>query len=167
MSIFKVGTCAIIVWGILIYAGAVEANRAYKARAYINVSSNMINAITWRSRAIVFHKGLMNFVKNKDELALIMGHELAHILNGDLGHMAATRYGNIPNANKDDELDADILGTILMHKAGYDCMRGAEVWKRFYKRMGGPKYKVGDSHPHPMKRYRKIKGVCAIQRMKR
>lgn len=141
-----------------------KSNRAHKAKAYINWSSNLVTAAARRDRSTVFHRGLMKITDNDHELALLIGHELAHILNGDLGHSHWT--GELKHdfdMDKYKESQADVIGTILMHKAGYDCHEGAKVWKRYIHRLGD---KTGPSHPKPSERYEKIKRVCDIQHMR-
>lgn len=142
-----------------------KSNQAYKAKAYINWSSLVVTAMTFRDKSIVFHLGLMKMTDRDDELALIMGHELAHILNGDLDPRGLTdAEKNIDfKAEIQKEIDADILGTILMHRAGFDCRKGANVWRKFIEIHGNI---TGPYHPKPLDRLNQIKKVCDIQRVR-
>lgn len=105
--------------------------------------------------------GLMKFVKNDDELAVVLGHELAHIARGH--HMKGAGIGLISmltglaaglGANKispgsgdivmrsvaaafnarfsqDFEREADYFGLKYVDLAGFKIEAGVEVWERF------------------------------------
>ncbi len=98
---------------------------------------------------IEFTTGMVHFVEDEDELAVIMGHELAHLtakhlpknitmaaLCGTLGGLTGpfapltTQALYAPYSRK-NEREADYLGLIYAHNAGYDVQKGAELWKRF------------------------------------
>ena len=83
-------------------------------------------------RTITITSGMMNFVKSDEELALIIGHELAHntmshirksITNYILSGMA-TRY------TRPFESEADYVGMYYMVRAGYDPENVEDVWRR-------------------------------------
>jgi hypothetical protein len=98
---------------------------------------------------IQFTTGMVHFVEDDDELAIIMGHELAHLtakhlpknismaaLCGTLGGLTGpfapltTKALYAPYCRK-NEREADYLGLIYAHNAGYDIEKGAALWKRF------------------------------------
>jgi hypothetical protein len=98
---------------------------------------------------IEFTTGMVHFVEDEDELAVIMGHELAHLtakhlpksvtmaaLCGTLGGLTGpfapltTQALYAPYSRK-NEREADYLGLIYAHNAGYDVQKGAALWKRF------------------------------------
>ena len=121
---------------------------------------------------IAFNVGLINSVKNADELAFVMGHEAAHHI---LDHLSKTREsatigavvfagiaaisGAEPEAvrnaeqlgaavgartySKEFELEADQLGTVITYRAGYDPVRGSA----FFGRIPDPGNKFLGSHP--------------------
>ena len=68
--------------------------------------------------------GLRAFFRNDDELALIFGHELAHVLLRD-------RHDRRDIGGKHKEDEADILGARLAGCSGYDLKAGTEFWKNF------------------------------------
>ncbi|ETA53897.1 M48 family metallopeptidase [Ponticoccus alexandrii] len=121
---------------------------------------------------LAFNLGLINSVRNADELAFIMSHEAAHHV---MNHLAKTResatYGAVIFAgiaaiggaeaeavrsaeqlgaavgaraySKEFELEADQLGTIIAIQAGYDPVRGAA----FFTRIPDPGNRFLGSHP--------------------
>ncbi|MBW4981048.1 M48 family metallopeptidase [Mameliella sp. CS4] len=121
---------------------------------------------------LAFNIGMINSVRNADELAFVMGHEAAHHI---LDHLAKTRQSAtigavvfagiaaisgaeaeaVRNAeqlgaavgartySKEFELEADQLGTIITFRSGFDPMRGAE----FFARIPDPGNKFLGSHP--------------------
>lgn len=104
--------------------------------------------------------GLLLRVDNEDQLAVILGHELAHYLKrhgikkfnnakatteflafftiatGGLGFgfvgLAATlgAAGSIQAYSRDLETEADKDGLSLIHKAGYNVQEAAKLWKK-------------------------------------
>lgn len=69
---------------------------------------------------------LVEFTRTDDELALVAGHELAHVINGD------ARTKGMSQRAKEDRADA--LGAALARCAGYDLPTALEFWPRFKKR---------------------------------
>ncbi|MDJ0787238.1 MAG: M48 family metallopeptidase [Myxococcota bacterium] len=76
-----------------------------------------VNAYMGRGRTFAT-SGLMRFVANDDELAVIMGHEIAH-------HVLGT--GSVD----DFEADADQLGLYMAAAAGFDVSVASGFWKRW------------------------------------
>jgi len=97
--------------------------------------SSQFNAYASReeSRVVVFSE-LIREVKNDDELAAVIGHELGHIV---LGHDKSA-----PNA----EADADYFGLYLAARAGYDPKAGAEIWRQLSRTRPWALQET-DSHP--------------------
>lgn len=71
------------------------------------------------SNRIEIDRGMLSFVKNPSELALVLGHELAHFY---LHHTRSTIA---------HEYAADLQGSVFMQNAGYDKCLGAQLFKRF------------------------------------
>lgn len=127
---------------------------------------------------IEFTTGMVHFVKDEDELAVIMGHELAHLtanhlpknitmaaLCGTLGGLTGpfapltTQALYAPYSRK-NEREADYLGLIYAHNAGYDIEKGATLWKRFALEI--PKSRSKSflrSHPASPERILRVKMV--------
>lgn len=66
-------------------------------------------------------------IDNVDELALLLGHEFGHVIDG---HRNLHRI----SAVREQEAQADRLGMALAKCAGYDVERGMQFWERYRKR---------------------------------
>jgi hypothetical protein len=92
--------------------------------AAINASAN--------GRSIKVMTGLMDFTQTDDELALIIGHELAHNTMGHIRKVVgnlllsgfATRY------TRPFESEADYVGLYYMVRAGFSPDGVEDVWRR-------------------------------------
>ncbi len=70
---------------------------------------------------IVITQGMLNTLQNKDELAMVLGHEI--------GHKALEHYR--PKEHLRQEMDADDAGYYYCKKAGYKrCIDGLKVLQR-------------------------------------
>ncbi|MDB5720484.1 MAG: hypothetical protein JWP15_1102, partial [Alphaproteobacteria bacterium] len=87
---------------------------------------------------------LLDFVANDDELAVVLGHELAHNI---LEHRARLRSQGVAsgllrslgrNARKVEatEIEADRFGLRLMDKAGFRAAAAEGFWRRFASASG-------------------------------
>lgn len=109
---------------------AIEAEPACYYPAFLRMSP-AINAYA-NGRTIVVTAGMMNFVKSDDELAYIIGHELAHNTHGHIRKsvtnyilsLGGTRYTRI------FEAEADYVGLYYMVRAGYDPSVVEDMWRR-------------------------------------
>ena len=135
---------------------------------------------------IAFYSGILPIAKNKDGIASIMGHEIAHAVArhsaerastamlADLGTMALEQFvfkQQLPQAsgyvrqfgldlpfNRSQESEADYLGLIFSSLAGYDINESYKVWERMKEDMGGSgPSEFFSTHPSPDNRIKKIK----------
>ncbi len=147
------------------YLISVDSRTELAANAYQTVDKN-------GRPLIVFTTALIAQTGNADELAFVMGHEAAHHIAGHLtrqqnnamtgaalsGILVAALGGNADaveaamdlgagvgarSYSKNFELEADALGTVIAHKAGYDPVRGAE----FFNRIADPGDRFLGTHP--------------------
>lgn len=123
-----------------------EGDEACYYPALLRMSS-AINAYA-NGRTIVVTAGMMNFVKSDDELAYIIGHELAHntqshirkSITNYLLSFGGTRYTRI------FESEADYIGLYYMARAGYDPDNVEDLWRRLaLQSLRG----IGRSKTHP------------------
>ena len=115
-------------------------------------TDNLINAFADGSKITVF-TGMMKFVRSDDELAEILGHEMAHNSQGhikaklgnsllgailfDLPIAILTGYNPQVGANvgrdafsQEFEAEADYVGLYYTARAGYDIENVADLWRR-------------------------------------
>ena len=134
--------------------------RAGQWRWEVNlIGSNQINAFCMPGGKIAFFYGILDKLKlSDDEVAMVMGHEMAHALREhareQMGKSLATRgaveigsailgLGNggrlLADAgrqlaswkfSRDDETEADLIGLELAARAGYDPRAGVSLWEK-------------------------------------
>lgn len=86
---------------------------------------------------VTITSGILETMTNKDEVALVLSHEIAHAINNDV---ARTDQEQIIK-----EAHADKMGAFIMMRAGFDVCKGREVFMEFEKLYGDTPL-VGD-HP--------------------
>jgi predicted Zn-dependent protease len=135
-----------------------------------------LNAFCMPGGKIAFYKGiLLKLQLGDDEVATIMGHEVAHALREHarehLGKTAATRLGtgllsalfglgNLGDAvlngfgqlltlrfSREDETEADIVGMDLAARAGYDPAAGLTLWQKMMSARQGAPPQFLSTHP--------------------
>jgi predicted Zn-dependent protease len=123
------------------------------------VDDQSVNAGATFNKVMVTY-GMMRFIKSDDELAVVLGHELAHITRGHLkkniaksllldlpftvlGVLAESQVGGTGQAvsllgsafsqkfNRDYEREADVYGIKYAYESGYDIEAGVNIWERF------------------------------------
>ncbi len=165
--------------------------RARQWRWEVNLlGSDQVNAFCMPGGKIAFYTGILVRLKlDDDEVAMIMGHEIAHALLeharerlvkaggtelllrggaallglGSLGDAAAAGASQLLSLkySRDDESQADALGLIVAAQAGYDPKAGVSLWQKM-TRLGGDKPAPWlSTHPAGEKRIRDIEGRLA------
>jgi predicted Zn-dependent protease len=112
-----------------------------------------INAYT-NGSIVVLYRGMINFTQNEDEIALVLGHELAHVM---LRH---TQIKKLTLTSKDAQLaeaNSDKMGAFYAMKAGYDVCRARMMWKRLLTEEGD---RIGSTHPPYSHRYNELNVLC-------
>ena len=93
-------------------------------------------------RMVIVTTALLRFVENDDELAVAIGHELAHnilrhpqVLNAQKVPSGILRgFGKNASRVRATEEEADRLGLKLMWAAGFDVDAAIPFWRRYYAR---------------------------------
>ena len=108
--------------------------------------SSQANAFA-NGRYVTLTTAGLDFARSDDEIAIMIGHELAHNI---LGHPARLDEQGVPRngllrgfgANADKvratEEEADRLGISLVWAAGFDTSAAIPFWRRYYERFDGP-----------------------------
>lgn len=116
------------------------------------VDSAEINAYNDGSKVVIY-TGLIASTKSWDEVALVLGHEIAHGMLQHLGKLNS----QIPNEITVLEGNADKYGAFLMMKTGYSICKARELFLRWTWETGNG---LTQSHPPNIYRYNEINIGC-------
>jgi predicted Zn-dependent protease len=123
------------------------------------IGSKQINAFCMPGGKIAFYSGILETLKlTDDEVAIVMGHEMAHALREHgrdraakgtalrlgaavtssllgLGHTGQTVVGQTAQLamlkfSRNDETEADLVGLDIAARAGYDPRAGIALWQK-------------------------------------
>jgi hypothetical protein len=105
--------------------------------------SDQLNAFARRGYAIMTTR-LLEFLESDDELAIVLGHEMAHVILGHPEQLDAAgvprgllrHFGKNASRVKATEIEADRLGLRLAWAAGYDISAAVPFWRRYAARAG-------------------------------
>jgi len=158
--------------------------RAAKWQWEVNlIGSNQINAFCMPGGKIAFFTGILRNLKlTDDEVAMVMGHEIAHALRehareqagkntltklGAAGISIATggKYDGLVhtganllslNYSRSDETDADLVGLDIASRAGYDPRAGITLWQKMSAASKGAPPQWLSTHPSGPSRIKEI-----------
>jgi predicted Zn-dependent protease len=150
------------------------------------ITSNQLNAWCMPGGKIAVYSGLIEKLKlSDDEIAAIMGHEIAHALReharerisqqmatsavvgigaavlgvgaagADLGNLVAQVTFTLPNS-RTHEIEADRIGVELAARAGYDPRGAVSVWQKMAKASDGGPPQFLSTHPSPDNRIKDL-----------
>ena len=129
------------------------------------IGSKQINAFVMPGGKIVFYTGILDQLQlTDDEIAMVMGHEMAHALReharerlaksqvtgmglslgaqllglGDMGNLAANLGTELLTLqySRSDESEADLVGLEIAARAGYDPKAAITLWQKMAKATG-------------------------------
>jgi len=151
--------------------------RARQWQWEVNLLGSMeLNAFCMPGGKIAFYSGILKKLQlDDDEVAAIMGHEMAHALReharermgkglatrglidigsallglGQLARGAADLGGQLLSLkfSRDDETEADIVGMDLAARAGYDPSAGVTLWQKMMAANQGAPPQWLSTHP--------------------
>lgn len=101
-------------------------------------------------------RALVDLARGDDRLALVVAHELAHLL---LGHPSRSALSLAPETVRSEEREADRLGLYLAARAGYDPRAALGLWDDLLAaepRLLGP----GRGHPALPERHAAMLDTC-------
>ena len=147
------------------------------------VQKDTVNAWADGSK-IYISTGMLRFTENDEELALIIGHELAHNTRGHIeakrGNWligaivgaAVTAYSGVDVTNlgaqagagafsQDFESEADYVGLYHAGRAGYDLKNAVSFWRRLGAAHPAAIHLTGSTHPSTAKRFLAIEKALA------
>lgn len=132
------------------------------------------NAFTMGGTYIFVFKGMMDALKSDDELAAVIGHEIAHVAANHVyeqqSYTMAARLRGSRGAEKSgfqaaftlkNEEEADKVGTLYATLAGYDPYAASRLWKRMYEHGGDYSARLID-HPVNSERYKKTEALARL-----
>lgn len=140
------------------------------------LGSNQINAFCMPGGKIAFYSGILQQLQlDDDEVATIMGHEVAHALREHarerIGKSSATSLGLKLGAQllglgavgdaaanlgtqlltmkfgREDETEADLIGMELAARSGYDPAAGISLWQKMGQASKGAPPQFLSTHP--------------------
>ncbi|GAA6142655.1 M48 family metallopeptidase [Hydrogenophaga sp. 5NK40-0174] len=149
------------------------------------IQSEDINAFCMPGGKIVFFTGILEKLDlTEDEVAMIMGHEMAHALRehsreqiakgmatsltlrigaeliglGDWGGVAADIGSDLLTLkfSRDNETEADLVGLELAARAGYRPDAGVSLWQKMEKAKEGASLAFLSTHPSGSNRIRTL-----------
>lgn len=106
------------------------------------------------STKIVIYRGLINHCSSWDEVALVLGHEVAH---GMLKHFTLANDASSADDIAILEGNADKYGAFLAMKSGYDVCKGRLLFKHWREENGNA---LGQNHPDYSYRYDELDVGC-------
>jgi predicted Zn-dependent protease len=148
------------------------------------VNSPSINAFCMPGGKIAFFTGILQQLQlTDDEVAMIMGHEIAHALRehareraakttltnvgalavgvlvgGNVGELARVGGGLLSlKFSRSDETEADLVGMELAARAGYDPRAGITLWEKMSRAAKGAPPQWLSTHPSGTTRIDTIK----------
>ena len=160
--------------------------RASQWRWEVNlIGSKQINAFCMPGGKIAFYTGIIDQLKlTDDEIAMIMGHEMAHALRehsreqlaktqatnigirlgasllglGDLSTMAANLGGKLLTLkfSRNDEGEADLIGLEIAARAGYNPQASVTLWQKMGQASGDSGIGFLSTHPAGPDRIREL-----------
>lgn len=140
------------------------------------VKNEELNASCGPGGKIIFYSGIIDKLKlTDDEIAAVMGHEIAHALREhgreamskaygvqvgsqiaalmgasqaalQLGNLGAEYLMTLPNS-RNNETEADLIGLELAARAGYDPSAAITLWQKMAQSGGGKPPEFMSTHP--------------------
>ncbi|MEY4752881.1 MAG: hypothetical protein RJA44_556 [Pseudomonadota bacterium] len=149
------------------------------------IGSKELNAFCMPGGKIAFYHGILAQLQlSDDEVAMIMGHEMAHALReharermgkqmatrgaiglgaalfglGDVGRTVADMGGQLLTLkfSREDESEADLVGMELAARAGYNPRSGVTLWQKMQAASKGAPPQFLSTHPSSSTRIQEI-----------
>jgi predicted Zn-dependent protease len=169
-----------------------STSRANQWKWEVNlIGSNQVNAFCMPGGKIAFYWGILDTLQlSDDEVAMVMGHEIAHALReharermgkgavtqglielgsaflglGNAGRQLAGMGGQLLGLKfgREDESEADLIGLDLAARAGYDPRAGITLWQKMGAANKGAPPQWMSTHPSGSTRIRDIENTLPL-----
>lgn len=142
------------------------------------IDEDVLNAFATPGGYIYVYVGLINYLDNVDDLAGVMGHEIAHadrrhsvnqqiqnaklqlllnVVAGDQSAIAEVAAGFISNVSslkfsRDDETEADAASVEYLDETNFACNGAAEFFRKLEEEGGSGVPEFLSTHPNPSNR---------------
>lgn len=139
----------------------------------VTFDDKQVNAFALPGRKIGVYAGMLKVAQNADQLAAVLGHEVAHVRAGHsaervseqmatqmAGNVAVSASGIDPQIlgmaanvfflmphSRTQESEADLLGLDYMARAGFDPRQAPELWRNMSRSGGGKPPEMLSTHP--------------------
>ncbi len=122
---------------------------------FIVVTGDVVNAYA-NGKMIFVTYGIMNLFAKDEDLAVVLGHELAHNV---LEHIKKDSSGKRINASTPEaETEADAVGLYFTARAGFSIADAPKVWRQMAAQNPG-QIKGGAVHPSSASRFVDLEAV--------
>ena len=163
-----------------------NAVRGYKWKFALIKDKDMVNAWALPGGKCGVYTGLFPITENEDALAIVMAHEVAHVIarhgaerssqamaSSVIAGIAMSEMNSVDQAivlgaygiglalpfSRTQETEADQIGLYIAADAGFDPREAIPLWNRMAKSPGkGPPPEFMSTHPSPETRIKKIRG---------
>ncbi len=124
---------------------------------FVVVVGDAVNAYATGRQVLVTY-GIMNLFPRDEDLAVVLGHELAH---NTLGHIRVDGLGKtVATATPQTEAEADAVGLYYAARAGFDITGAPGVWRRLAAQSPG-NIRGSAVHPSSASRFVDLEAVKA------
>ena len=135
-----------------------RSHLAQMALRPVLVEKDVFQAYTLGGLEVVFYTGLTESLSD-DGLAVIVGHEIAHIAAGHAVEQVSRDVVNLDHNHSQEarlsgfysveaEYEADMIGLLYATLAGYDGRKAAEIWETLAGIRQSPKFNLfTTTHP--------------------
>ena len=169
-----------------ITAALTPGESAVRSWEVLVFASDDVNAFALPGGKIGVYTGLLKVAKSQDQLATVIGHEVAHVLARHANERVSTAYtaqaaltvigesgvvspqlmglmglgtqvGVLLPFSRTQESEADLLGLDLMARAGFDPRQSVSLWQNMSaSRQGGAPPEFMSTHPSDATRISKL-----------